>query len=235
MNVIDIVVLGIIGVSVLIGLFRGFVASVASLGGCLLSLGFSFWLNPKLVAWVQSNPQLIRTLMSYTDAGTRIGDQTLAQANVAALTSQTIADILAKVNLPEPLNTLLQNNLQNRIFQGTGLTQVGDYVSQTVVGAVLHVICFLACFLICLVVLHVVLGFLKAVFKFPVLKQVNSLTGGVFGLLRGILLCFVAFALLPLIQTVVPIKGLDEMVAASALAPLFNGERLILAIMNGRL
>ncbi len=235
MNLIDIIILALLGISVLVGLYRGFVASVASLGGCVLSLGLTSWLNPKLVAWVQSNPELIRTLMSYTDAGTRIGDQTLSQTSVSTLNQGAISEILTRVNLPGPLNTLLQNNLQQQVFRNTGLDRVGDYVSQTIVGAVVNVLCFLACFLACFLVLHLVLNFLKVVFRFPVLKQMNALAGGLFGLLRGALLCFLAFALLPLIQTVVPVKGIDELVAASTLAPLFNSDRLILMIMNGRL
>lgn len=235
MNIIDIIILGILGISVLVGLYRGFVSSVASLGSCLLSLVLSFWLNPKLVAWVQGNPDLIRTLMSYTDAGTRIGDQTLAQTSVTALGTSGISEIISKVNLPGPLASLLQNNLQNQVFQSVGISRVGEYVSQTIVSAVLNVICFVVCFLVLFLVLHLVLGFLKVLFKFPVLKQMNSLAGGAFGLLRGILLCFLAFALLPLVQTAIPVDNLNALVAESALAPLFNSERLILAIMNGRL
>jgi len=86
-----------------------------------------------------------------------------------------------------------------------------------------------------MLVIHFVINFLKVVFKFPVLKQLNSLAGGVFGLLRGALLCFVAFALLPLIQTLLPVKDVNQLVEASALAPLFNSGNLILAIMNGKL
>ncbi len=235
MNVIDIIILGILGISVLVGLYRGFVASVASLGSCLLSLGLSFWLSPKLVEWVQSNPEVVRTLTSYTDAATRIGDQTLAQMNVSGLTQGNLTEVLNKVNLPEPLSSLLQSNLQNQAFREVGLTQIGDYVSQTIVGAALNVICFLLCFLVLFLALHVILGFLKAVFRFPVLKQLNALVGGVFGLLRGALLCFIAFALLPLIRTTIPIEGIDELVAASSLAPLFNSDQLIIAIMNGGL
>ena len=108
---------------------------------------------------------------------------------------------------------------------------MGTYVSQTIVGAILNVICFVVCFL----VIHFVINFLKVVFKFPVLKQLNSLAGGAFGLLRGVLLCFVAFALLPLIQTLLPVQDINDLVAGSALAPLFNSGNLILAIMNGKL
>lgn len=233
MNIVDIVIIAILGLSVLVGLYRGFISSVASMGGCLLSLGLSFWLSPKLAAWVQSNPEILKTLASYTDAATKIGDQTLASTSVTSLTPNTITDILGKVSLPAPLNTLLQNNLENQVFGPAA--DVGSYVSQTIVGAILNVICFVVCFVVLLIVLHFVLNFLKVVFKFPVLKQLNSIAGGAFGLLRGALLCFVAFALLPLIQTVVPVAGINDLVAQSALAPLFNSGNLILAIMNGKL
>ena len=233
MNIVDIVIIAILGLSVLVGLYRGFISSVASMGGCLLSLGLSFWLSPKVAALVQNNPDMLKTLVSYTDAATKIGDQTLASTSVTSLTPNTIADILSKVNLPAPLSTLLQSNLENKVF-GTA-ADVGSYVSQTIVGAILNVICFILCFVVLLIVLHFVLNFLKVVFRFPVLKQLNSIAGGAFGLLRGVLLCFVAFALLPLIQTLLPVKDINQLVEESALAPLFNSGNLILAIMNGKL
>lgn len=233
MNIVDIVIIGILGLSVLVGMYRGFIASVASMGGCLLSLGLSFWLSPKLAAWVQGNPEILRTLASYTDAATKLGDQELAASSVAGLTQGGIANILSRVQLPAPLSALLQSNLENKAF-GTA-ANVGSYVSQTIVGAILNVICFIVCFIALLLVIHFVLNFLKAVFRFPVLKQLNSLAGGAFGLIRGALLCFVAFALLPLIQTMVPIGGITEAVEGSALAPLFNSGNLISAIMRGRL
>ena len=233
MNIVDIVILAILGLSVLVGLYRGFISSVASMGGCLLSLGLSFWLSPKLAGAIQNNPDILKTLVSYTDAATKLGDQTLAGSSVTTLTETGITEILNKVSLPAPLSTLLQNNLQNKVFGAAA--DVGTYVSQTIVGAILNVICFIICFLVLMLVLHFIINFLKVVFKFPVLKQLNSIAGGAFGLLRGALLCFVAFALLPLIQTLLPVKDINQLVETSALAPLFNSGNLILAIMNGKL
>ena len=233
MNVVDIVILGILGLSVLVGLYRGFISSVASMGGCLLSLGLSFWLSPKLAAAIQSNPDILKTLASYTDAATKLGDQALASSNVTTLTETGISEIINKVSLPAPLNTLLQNNLTNQVYGAAA--DVGTYVSQTIVGAILNVICFIVCFLALLLVIHFVINFLKVVFKFPVLKQLNSVAGGAFGLLRGALVCFVAFALLPLIQAMVPLEEVNTLVNESTLAPMFNSTNLILSIMNGRL
>ena len=235
MNVVDIVILSILGLSVLIGLYRGFISSVASVGGSVLSLIASFWVSPKLVEAIRGNPEWIRTLMSYADASSRIGDLNLSMTSVSSLNEGTISEVLNRVNLPGPLSTLLRTNLEQQVFAPSGLTQVGDYVSQTIVGAILNVICYVICFLVLMVIFHFVLNFLKVIFRFPVLKQMNSVAGGVFGLLRGVLLCFVAFALLPLVQTMVPMEGIGEVIEQSALAPLFNSGNLILAIMNGHL
>ena len=99
----------------------------------------------------------------------------------------------------------------------------------------MNVICFVVCFIVLMLLFHIIINLLKAIFKFPVLKQLNSVAGGAFGLLRGALLCFVAFALLPLIQAMVPLEEVNTLINESTLAPMFNSTNLILSIMNGRL
>lgn len=235
MNVVDYVILGILGLSILVGLYRGFVSSVVSTGGCLISLGLSFWLSPKLVDLIKNNTGLINTLMSYTDASSRIGDIELASSNISGLTNDVIQNILTRVNLPAPLDQLLKVNLENRTYAPSGLDQVGDYVSQTIVSACLNVIGFVVCFILIFLAISIVLNLVKAIFRFPVLKQLDTLVGGVFGLARGVVLCFIAFALVPLVETMLPMDMVKDLISQSALAPIFNTGNLILAVMQGKL
>ena len=236
MNPVDLVILGILAVSVLFGLYRGFIASVASMGGSLLSLGLRFWLSPMVSEFLRNNTSLSNTLMSYADAATRLKDSTLSGLSVQGLTSESISSILGRASLPAPLDKLLQNNLTQQVYKAANIPQdVGHYVTQTIVSALMNVICFVVTFVLLLILFHVIINLLKAIFRFPVLKQLNSIAGGAFGLLRGALLCFVLFALMPLLQTVIPVEGLGEMVETSTLAPLFNSGNLILSIMNGHL
>ena len=146
MNIVDYVVLGVIGLSLLFGFYRGFVSSVLNTGGCLISFGLSFMLYPKLAAAIQNNEELVRTLMHYTDASSRIGDLELAITNVGQLTADKISEIISKVSLPAPFDTLLQVNLEQQVYAGAGLSSVADYVSQTILSASINIICFLVCF-----------------------------------------------------------------------------------------
>ncbi len=233
MNPVDWVILGVLGISVLFGLYRGFIASVASMGGCLISLAASFWLTPQVVEFVRDKTPLANTLSTYADAATRLKDSALSSLDVAGLTSENISSILSRASLPAPLDRLLQSNLESKAFADIP-QKVGNYVTETIVTALMNVICFVATFVVLLVLFHVIVNLLKAIFRFPVLKQLNALAGGAFGLLRGALLCFVLFALAPLLETVIPVEGFSEMIQNSTLAPVFNSGNLILSIMNGK-
>ena len=233
MNIVDYVILGILGVSVLFGIYRGFISSVLNTGGCLISVVASFMLYPRLTEYIASNPELQRTLLTYTDASSRIGDLATSIMNVGNLTAQTIADIVDKTGLPESISEVLRSNLSNQVY---GASQsVSSYVSQTVMGASTNILCYIVCFVALYLVISLLLSAIRAIFKLPVLKQLDGLVGGVFGLLRGMILVFVLFALLPLVQTVVPLDTVNAVVSASTLAPLFNNGALVTAIMNGKL
>ena len=236
MNIVDYVIIGGIAISVLFGLYRGFVASVLSMGGGLISFLSSFALYPKLAALIQNNQELQRTLLHYTDASSRIGDLELALTNVSTLAREGIEQVLQNVSLPAPLDSILRVNLENLVYGTTGAaTTVSDYVSQTILQASINIICFLVCFAGMYILISLGTNLIRAVFRFPVLKQADALAGGIFGLLRGILLCLAAFTLIPLVQTMIPLDMITELLEESQLAPLFMNGNLITAIMNKQL
>ena len=236
MNIVDYVIIGVLGVSVLYGLYRGFVASVLSMGGGLISFLSAFALYPKLAALIQNNEELQRTLLHYTDASSRIGDLELALTNVINLGREGIAQVLANVQLPPPLDSILQVNLENLVYgtQGAACT-VSDYVSLTILQSSINIICFIVCFAGVFIAFSLASNLIRAVFRFPVLKQADALAGGVFGLLRGVLLCLIVFTLIPLVQTMVPLDIINQLLEESQLAPIFMNGNLITAIMNKQL
>ena len=236
MNIVDYVIIGVVAVSVLFGLYRGFVASVLSMGGGLISFLGSFALYPKLAAVIQNNQELQRTLLHYTDASSRIGDLELALTNVINLGREGVQQVLNNVSLPAPLDSILRVNLENLVYGTSGAAStVSDYVSQTILQASINIICFLVCFIGLYIALSLGLNLIRAVFRFPVLKQLDSLAGGVFGLLRGVLICLAVFTLVPLVQTMIPMEIIDSLLAESSLAPIFMNGNLITAIMNKQL
>ena len=237
MNAIDIIIIAIIGLSTLFGLYRGFIQSVLNLGSGLVSVWGSFWLFPKLSDILSSNTGFTRFISTYTDSGSVLGNLDLSSLAVDALNQQNIQQIVEKANLPQPLGTLLSHNLAQKVFAPLGdlATNVGDYVNQTVISVSVNVLCFLLCFVICFAVTTIVVNMLRAVFRFPVLKHFDWLMGGAFGFLLGVLLCFVVFTTLPLVESVIPIEAFRLLVDESQLAQFFKNGKLIISIMNRKL
>lgn len=237
MNVIDIIIIAIIGLCTLFGMYRGFIQSVLNLGSGLISVAGSFWLFPRLSDVLSSNTAFTRFISTYTDSGSLLGNLDLSSLAVNALNEQHIAEIVQKANLPEPLGTLLSHNLAQQVFSPLGdlATNVGDYVNQTVMSVSINVLCFLLCFLICFVVTHIVVNLLRAVFRYPALKHFDWLMGGAFGFLQGVLMCFVVFTTLPLVESVIPLEEFRLLVDQSTLGQVFENSKLIISIMNRKL
>ena len=237
MNPIDVIALVILAICVIFGLYRGFIQSVLNLGGGLLALLGSFLLYPHAADLISKNVDVTRLISSFTDSQSILGDLDMSSQAVSGIGPETVNQIVEKANLPTPIDTILTHNLQSQVFKPLGglVSNVGDYVNQTIVSVSINVLCFLLCFVLCFLAVTILINLVKNVFRFPVLKQLDSLAGGVFGLLRGLLLCLIVFTLIPLVQTMVPLDIITELLDGSLLAPIFMNGSLITAIMNERI
>ena len=237
LNAVDIIIVSVIALCTLFGLYRGFIQSVLNLASGLLAFVGSFLLFPKLADVLSSNTEITRLISTYTDSGILLGDLDLSSRAVSTLGETGVAAVVEKAALPEPIGTLLRYNLQQQVFSPLGdlATNVGDYVNQTILSVSINVLCFILCFVVCFVVATIVVNLLRAVFRFPVLKHLDWLAGGAFGLLLGVMLCFVIFTVLPLLESVVPLPEFRVLVDHSALAQVFENVNLIISIMNRRL
>ena len=234
MNIIDFIFLVILGVSMIYGVYRGFVHTLLSVACCLLSVLIAFAFGPRLSAIVSNSKGVSSTLATYTDAVARVGDYDLAAANVSQLSESLINQVLENVSLPQSIQNILRSNLSNQSFAGTGLSTVNDYVSNTVVAVAINILCFLACFALSYVVLSLLLSLIQHVFRLPLLRQLDWLAGGAFGLMRGALLLYALFLVVPLLSTIIPLDAFNELLSQSALSPIFQSDGLFARVISGR-
>ncbi|MFR2151041.1 MAG: CvpA family protein [Christensenellales bacterium] len=173
------------------------------------------------------NDTLVNTLMYYTDAGSRIKDLDLSLLTVAQASQSAVAQIISGAQLPQQF----QAAFINAVNTAPGATTMSTLLSQTIVNVSLSILSFLICFLGCYIVASFLIHLICYVFELPVLRHLDALMGGVFGLARGVLLLFIFFALVPIIQAVVPVQQLTDVFTASRLAPLFDSQ-IILSILG---
>ena len=222
MNVIDIGILIIVGISVLYGIYHGFLRTVLSAVCFLLSIWLAFLFGPRLYAALRNSTGLTATLATYTDAVARVGDFDLASLDVAGLNGDTVERVITSVDLPGEISSVLKKNLQDEVFSGSALHTVNDYVSTTVVSAALNVFCYIACFLAASLLLSLLAGLISHVFEFPLLKMLDWLAGGAFGALRGLVIVYVMFLAIPIVCSMMPGDIFEKLLDASRLAGFFR-------------
>lgn len=227
-NIVDWIIIAVIAVSVIYGLYRGFINGVLSVAALIASAALSFALCGDLAAWLNQNKTLVDTLIYYTDAGSRINNLDLSLLPVSQVTESTLSQILQSANLPAAFEMAFVGSFSSAA-QSMNIAQL---LSQTIVSVSLTILSFLICFLLSYVVCTFVIHLVGYVFELPVLRHLDALAGGMFGLLRGVMLVFIFFALVPIVLAVVPVDFVSDTIAASRLAPYFDS-RIILTILRG--
>ena len=233
MNIVDYLILGVIFISVIFGLRRGFISGVLSLGSLILSVFIAFQAYPILAQNLQSNESLVNTLVHYTDASSRIKDLELALTPVTELTQSALDQVMENANLPSVLESFVRQNVAQRTFASIGSVNISEYLNQTIISVSLNILCFILCFLAAYIVLSLLSHMICYVFRLPVLRHLDALIGGAFGALRGVLIVMVLAAIVPIILTISPIEQVEELINASKLAGFFFRDNMITTVMRG--
>lgn len=234
MNAVDIVILVVVGISVIYGIYRGFLQTVLSVLAVLVSLFLALTFSPRLADVIQGHSTLTEALASYTDAVSRVGDVELARTEVDG--SETLIDrVIEAVKLPTEIAEFLRTNMRRRAAEPQDQATVNDVVRSTLVTAAVDVLAFVLCFFGAMLVFSLLISLIRHVTRFPALKTMDGLAGGLFGLARGILIVYVLFLLLPVAETVVPGVGLEELVRESKFGALFRSGGFFAGVLNGKL
>ena len=227
MNIIDILILVVLGVSVVFGMYRGFISGVLSVAALIGAAALAFMLSGDLAAWLKGNETLVETLMYYTDAGSRVSNLDLSLLSVSQISESALAQILKSANLPAAFESAFLSG----ITSANGSLTIAQLLSQTIVNVSISIISFLICFFVCYLAATFVIHLVQYVFELPVLRHLDALIGGMFGFVRGVLLLFILFALVPIVLAIAPVPMIEEMIAASRMAPMFDSQ-LILSILR---
>lgn len=233
MNIIDIILLFVLAMSVVFGLYYGFIQSVASLAGTGIAILGGLIFGPRLASLLSGSQQIREVLANFSDAVVRVGDYELASSPVTGVSGNLLQTVLNSVSFPEPIENLLRDNIVTQAFSRSGLATVNDYVSNTLVQSVLSVLSFLVCCLLVYLAWSFIVALIRNIFEFPILRQLDWLAGGLFGLARGAVVCYLLVLLVPLIQVVMPDQRFAEFMQNSQVADLFRNDGLFIRIIRG--
>ncbi len=229
MNYLDLAIFLIIGVSVAIGLYSGFLSSLFNALGMLISYVCAWLFYGSLATWFWSHVEWVAQLIHYTEGASRLATDT-ARASVGLLTPEQAQGIVMESAMPQPFARLILENIQGSVLAGQGLNTMADYFNNTVVYVSVNLLSFAMLFLILYVAFSVAISATSYVVKLPVLRVFDWAAGGLIGLGRGLFLALIACSLIPIVLAVLPsgIGFIDEIIATSTFAPyLLDGNPIL--------
>jgi len=223
-NLVDVILYSILALSVISGMYKGFITSGLAMVGFGAAWFGALNLFPKLAELALNNKEFMGMLSYYLDPSSLFKTASLASTPVASAVSATGAgssllnQALQELNLTQVIETAFKNNVSNQLFSGLNLSTMADYLGQTIWVAAINVIAFILIFVVCYVVVLLVVNLLNNVFRFPLLKHLDWLFGGAFGLARGVFVVMLLLGVAPLILSMLPFKEVQTLLDASSLA-----------------
>ena len=234
MNIIDIIIIATLAFCLVSGMHKGFITSTLALVGF-----FGAWIGAYasygyLVQAVQQNEGLVSFLGSLVGAADLFDTAALADLEVALASSADIDLAISEIGIPL-ISDFFRSNVVGQVFANEGLLSMGEYLAQTLLVSVLNILSFIIMFAVIYAAALLLVNLLNNVFRFPMLKHLDWLLGGAFGLLRGLVIVMLIFAVIPTISSALEsmdITLLTDMINESRLGILMKDHNLVANALN---
>ena len=233
MNLLDIAIIGILGLFVLAGLYKGFMHTSLDILCFMLCAVFAYVMMPIVSFRVVQNETIFNAMLYYTEGSENIYDVEYSKKNITEISNAELEDIYAHSEVAFPMDERIRENVASAAFEESNISTLGDYFNETMVLTTINIAVFLVLFFALRIVLAFGVGWWNYASPFPVLKKFEIPAAIGTGLIHGILAVFLIFMLCPIVLTVLPFGFVSELVENSKLARFFYYSNFLLALTPG--
>ncbi len=201
----DIIVLSVVVISVAVGYKRGLLKSLFSVISYVASIVLSFLFYPVLSELLMKTPL-------YTFLVEKIGENYLS--GTAGSTAVSGGNFFAQ-------------------YLSSGIESATNGIAGAVAQLIVNIIAFVLIVIICKIAIRLIGNTLNIFTKLPVIKQFNRLGGAVAGGLIGILILYIAFALMVAFAPLGSDSKVMTEIENSHLASEMYNNNILLNLING--
>jgi uncharacterized membrane protein required for colicin V production len=224
-NLVDVLVVILIGVSVFTGIKRGFIMSLFNLVGIILAFFIS--------------KEYYHIIMNFLIENTKL------ETSVNEFISEKIAKVIEEFGSNVTMNDLFKGfdklpfdirmmfNDMIASGDGSGIVSNTSSIADQVTNMIMIFISFTIALLFTFLIIFVIANVLNTIVKMPVLNLANKLLGGVFGALKTAVILYLVFALAtPFIMFSDKDNTFTNMVLESKSSEIFYENNLVLNYLS---
>lgn len=234
MNLLDAAILLVLALSSIIAAYRGFVVSVLDLVSFFASWLSAIFFSPMLSRYIVERwPQVLQTLISFSEGAFRIDSVEDRLLPVASLSAERIAQLVNDANLPYPFDRLLLSNLMDLALQD--IRTLAEYFNHSIANILLNIITFVGLYITVRILFSLLISIVRGIVGLPVLKSLDWLLGLCFGFIRGIFIVNLFFLLLSVVLILIPVDLLMTLADNSVFAEFFTRYNLFSLFLSGKI
>ena len=232
MNIVDIIIFAIMSVSVVVGLYNGFILSALHSASFFLAWLLSLLFYSHITTVILSTfPSLMDTIILYAEGSAQLPTVEERMMGISTILPEKVIEIVEKVQLPNPFGRILVSDFSQTL---EGIKTLGDYFDYTMAVVIINIFSFLLLFFLIKLVFLVLISITKTVVDLPVLKKCDGLVGAGFGLVRGFFMVYVLFSLIPVLLVLAPADIFNEFLDGSKMADFFHYTNIFTNFVKGR-
>ena len=188
----DIIIVAVIVLFTVIGVKRGLAKTILNLAGLVLTAISAYYISSFLSQLIY-DAFLKQTVITNTQQIIEQNGIDYALSNCLEAVPQWISGILSFIS---GIFGISLNEFQNQLSVPSEISlsasQAVESAVAPVVTSVLAFILIIVLFIVILFIVKKLVKLISKVFNIPVIKQINQLLGGIFGLAEGLLIVFIA-------------------------------------------
>ncbi len=230
LNWVDIVISLILIYNIFRGFTKGFVRSVAGLLGYVVSLILARAYYKSTAIYISTEYTWFRNVK--LSISNHIKSSFSSSPNAGYISPDTIdMGMLNNLNLPSNIKGEITNFFTEFTSMNTGgnaIDRFADYFS----GFILNGIAFLLIFFACLFIIKIIALILDSFVKLPILKQVNQLSGIIFGAIKGFIIVYLIMTIVVFSTPIVSNTFVMDSIKASVIGNFFYNYNIFLFIID---
>ncbi|MGI6114396.1 MAG: CvpA family protein [Mahellales bacterium] len=235
MNLLDMAILVILAFSGVVGCYHGFILSLLNIGTYLVSFLLAFILYPSISQVLIARTSILETLNYYIEGASMLPDTAIRKMPLADLDPITLEKYISSADLSKPFDKLLYNNATVEVFNQMQASTLGDYFAISFTNIVINIISFFIVYFILRVILTFILSVVSEVKELPMLRRYDTIAGFGAGVIRGLFIVSVLFALISVGLTIMPLDIAEEIIQSSPMARFFMESNFITGLISNKI
>ena len=187
--IVDLIIVGIIALCAILGYFRGLTKSLLKIVSFVLAL---------VIAFVLFKP-ISLLIINHTQIDDNI--QKAIEEKMVGFVDQTSGNVEEAMKENSSMPEVMTKYIQEAVAENKGNTEeAAKQAAKSVADIIINAGTWILVFILARVILIFAKSILELIVKLPVIKQMDKIGGVFYGILEGLVIIYVAFAILSFVS-----------------------------------